>query len=97
MLINDNYVKAKVSHDWIPYLNRMRESYQNKIRTRTLTADGVKAYIKHIPINNIHEGWPAEVYNYSEMMIEELYDYCIVMEFIPETLSRQDWVSKYCR
>ena len=59
----------KLINDWGSYLDKMRSSYLGDLAKKSLSKESVCAYIRHIPIEDIHDGWPKEVYKKTKIMI----------------------------
>ena len=82
----------KLINDWGSYLDKMRSSYLGDLAKKSLSKESVCAYIRHIPIEDIHDGWPNEVYKKTEIMIIELYEYSKEMGYIPENMSLEGFI-----
>ena len=53
----------------------------------------VSAYIRHIPIEGINDGWPNEIYKITKKMIYELYNYSKEMGYILEDMPIEEFAN----
>ena len=66
-----------------------------RIAEGTLTQQGVHAYLCHIPIEGVHDGWPKEIYELATNCAKMLYEYSKTKGFIPNDYSYEDFLGKH--
>lgn len=65
-----------------------------EIRNKELSKTKVHAYLRHIPIRGIDEGWPDEIYVLTDSCLQKLYEYSKEKGFIPVDYPYEDFLTK---
>lgn len=66
-----------------------------RIENESLDESGIHAYLRHIPIRGIHNGWPKEIYELSDPCIHALYEYSKDKGFIPQEYTLEDFLKSH--
>ncbi len=83
---------TKLFVQWIQYLRELHKSCIKGMVLKELKKDDICAYLRHLPIKGVNEGWPEQIYTISDIIIHELYTYSKEMDYIPRDMDFKDFV-----
>lgn len=78
---------------WIKYLHELHSSYQEELKSNSISKKTVHEYICHLPKRKINVGWPEEIYKASEQILNELFIYSKEMDFIPKEMNYDEFLN----
>lgn len=78
------------------YFQFVSDGASEEIKNKTLSKDGVRGYIRHLPIkgNANYDAWGEEVLNISDKCLHELWEYSKEMGYISKDFPYEKFVRR---